>query len=124
LQGLRKGVNDGGGGNPYEPSGEQKASDLEEERSFGRGFAEHGPGEVAILPSVKEGGYGSRPEGTVDELVDEDLDRNGRPVWIIAEKKALEPVESIDVDSPAAPIEYEECYVARNHGGIDPTCRP
>ena len=28
MQGLRKGVNDGGGGNPYEPSGEQKASDL------------------------------------------------------------------------------------------------
>ena len=80
MQGLRKGVNYGGGGNPDEPSGEQEASDLEEERSLGRYFAEHGPGEGAILPSVKDSGYGSCPEGAVDELVDEDLGRNGRPV--------------------------------------------
>ena len=80
MQRLRKRVNDGGGGNPDEPSGEQEASDLENERSLGRCFTEHGPGEVAILPSVKDGGYGSRPEGAVDELVDEDFARNGRPV--------------------------------------------
>ena len=80
MQGLRKGVNDGGGGNPDEPSGEQESSDLEEERLLGRCFAELGPGEVAILPSVKDGGDRSRPEGAVDELVDEDFGRNGRPV--------------------------------------------
>lgn len=73
--------------------------------------------EAQFLPAEKHDGGRRRPEGVVDELIDEHLGGDGREGGFVAEKTRLHAVEEVDLPALVAPEdEIEEAVRKRRDG--------